>query len=120
MGAEQNKGDECDQSGWFRFKNSEADWFLYGIYIPFFVIIYLFTGILVLKHLFRMAKDKKYLYLLVILSLLAYLIIPTLPVANGPRIRLPIDWLVILLAIIEFYYSLDIYASRFVTASPLK
>lgn len=86
----------------------------------FFVIIYLFTGILVLKHLFRMAKDKKYLYLLVILSLLAYLIIPTLPVANGPRIRLPIDWLVILLAIIEFYYSLDIYASRFVTASPLK
>lgn len=86
---------------------------LYTLFILlFFMFFYSFIWLLVLKHIFRMLKEKNYLYLLAIVSFLAYLIIPTTLTAVAGRIRLPIEWLIVLLATIEFYHLWDAYKSQ--------
>lgn len=76
--------------------------------IPF-MLAYPIMWLLLIKHFLRKFKEKNYLYLLAIFLFLSYLFIPTLFAACGSRIRLPIDWLIVLLATVEFYHLRNIY-----------
>ena len=72
-----------------------------------FICIYPLLWLLVIKHLVRMVQQKQYLYCLTIVLFFGYLIAPTLPCANGARSRLASEWLIVLLATVEFYYWRD-------------
>ena len=76
------------------------------------ICIYLFSWLLVIIHMFRVCKNGKYLYAMTILLFMGYMIFPILFAGAGSRYRLPIDWLIILLSTIEFYYLLDAYKLR--------
>ena len=84
-------------------------WFFMGLLC---MLCYPFLWLLVVKHIFRKFKEKQYLYLLAILSFFSYLFLPTILAVVAGRIRLPIEWLIVLLATIEFYHLWDAYKSR--------
>lgn len=74
-----------------------------------FVCIYPLLWLFCIKHFFRMFKQKQYLYCVTLLLFFGYLITPTLPCANGARSRLASEWLIVILAVTELYYSWDRY-----------
>ncbi len=60
------------------------------------VIYFFFAAFLV-----RLVREKQYLYLMTLIVFVAYFIVPTLIVQEGPRMRLPVEGILVFFAVAE-------------------
>ena len=64
--------------------------FIYGV-------LYFFFG----AFLFRLFREKKYLYLLTLILFMTYFLVPTFIAPMGPRMRLPVEGILVFFALAE-------------------
>lgn len=86
-----------DPSARPELRKSEIVFALYIIWGLIYAAIYFFFG----AFLVRLVRKKSYLYLLTVILFMTYFLVPTFIVQQGPRMRLPVEGILIFFGLAE-------------------